>query len=107
MLTAASVFALGLAAAGALVSGPAAAASHEVVIEGMAFVPAQLKVKQGDMVVWVNKDMFAHTASAQDRSFDTGEMAPGDRKAFVAAKRGTVPYVCTFHPSMKGMLIVQ
>jgi plastocyanin len=106
---AALVLAWSVVPAGALVSAPASvvAASYEVVIEAMAFVPAKLTVKRGDTIVWVNKDLFAHTASAQDRSFDSGEMAPSAKRAFVADKRGAFPYICTLHPTMKGVLIVE
>ena len=106
-LAAALVLAWSVVPAGALVSASVVAASHEVVIEAMAFVPAKLTVKRGDTIVWVNKDLFAHTASAQDRSFDSGEMALGAKRAFVAGKRGSFPYICTLHPTMKGVLIVE
>lgn len=101
------VRALVMLPAGLLMAVPAVAASHTVVMEGMAFVPASLKLKRGDTVVWVNKDLFAHTASAGDRSFDSGEMAPGSKWTFVAAKPGTFAYTCTLHPPMKGTLVVE
>ena len=106
-LVALLVRALVMLPAGLLMAVPAVAASHTVVMEGMAFVPATLKVKRGDTVVWINKDLFAHTASAGDRSFDSGEMAPGSKWTFVAAERGIVPYLCTLHPPMKGTLVVE
>ena len=92
---------------GAFAPAAARAASHNIVMEAMAFVPPKLTVKRGDTVVWINKDLFAHTASAGDRSFDSGEMAPDKRWSFVAGKRGTFPYVCTFHPSMTGSATLQ
>jgi plastocyanin len=85
----------------------AAPAIHTVVVEGMAFSPATLTVRQGDVVVWVNKDLFPHTATAQDRSFDSGEIAAGKNWRYVARKTGTLAYVCSLHPTMKAALIVK
>jgi len=36
--------------------------THTVTIEGMQFRPQALSVALGDTVVWVNKDLVAHTA---------------------------------------------
>jgi plastocyanin len=91
----------------AVLSASPAAATHTVVMEGTAFVPATLTVRRGDTVVWVNKDMFPHTATAQDGSFDSGAFAPNRTWKYMAAKNGTFPYVCTLHPTMKGVLVVE
>ncbi len=93
--------------AGAVMPAPATAATHTIIMEGVAFVPETVTVKQGDTVVWVNKDLFPHTATAQDRSFDSREMAPAKTWKYVARKNGTFPYVCTLHPTMKGTLVVK
>ncbi len=85
----------------------AQAATHTVVIEGMQYSPATLTVKRGDTVVWVNKDAFPHTATASDRSFDSGAIGADKRWRYVAAKPGTHGYVCTYHPTMKATLIVE
>jgi plastocyanin len=92
---------------GALQSGLAASAAHTVVMEGIAFTPNVLTVAKGDSIVWVNKDAFPHTATAQDKSFDSKEIAAGKTWRFTARKAGTFPYVCTLHPTMKGTLIVK
>lgn len=94
-------------AAGTVVSVAAAAATHTVVMEGVAFVPQTLTVKQGDTVVWVNKDPFPHTATAEDRSFDSGEMGADKTWKYTVSKKGKVPYLCALHPTMKGTLVVE
>ena len=38
--------------------------THYVVIEQMRFNPPTLTVQRGDRIQWVNKDLVAHTASA-------------------------------------------
>ena len=83
-----------------------AAKGHEVTMDGTRFIPETLTVQRGDRVVWVNKDPFPHTATA-DGAFDSGSIAAGRPWSYTAYKQGELPYVCTFHPGMKGMLVVQ
>ncbi|HZN48411.1 MAG TPA: cupredoxin family copper-binding protein [Ramlibacter sp.] len=84
----------------------AAAATHTVTIEGMKFVPETLTVKQGDRIVWNNKDVVPHTATAAG-AFDSRSIGSGRSWSFVAGKPGRHAYVCTFHPGMKATLVVQ
>lgn len=83
------------------------AESHVVVVEQMRFTPAELTVHHGDEVVWINRDLFPHTASADAHAFDSGSIAPQASWHYVARERGRFPYSCTFHPTMHGMLIVR
>jgi plastocyanin len=85
----------------------AAPQTHTVVIEGMHFTPETLTVKRGDRVQWVNKDLFPHTATAGSKAFDSGPIAAGASWSMVAGRAGTLPYVCTLHPTMAGTLIVE
>jgi plastocyanin len=84
----------------------AAGATHTVVIEGMRFSPDSLTVERGDKIVWVNKDLVAHTATAAN-AFDSHEIAPQSSWTYVARKPGHYAYVCTLHPTMKATLIVE
>jgi len=77
-----------------------------VTIEGMQFHPEQLTVHRGDHIVWVNKDLFPHTATAA-RVFDSGSIAADGSWSYTAAKSGEYAYSCTFHPTMKGKITVQ
>jgi len=97
--------ALGVVAAVAVAAaGPA---THTVTMEAVGFQPATITVNAGDTVVWVNKDPFPHTATAQDKSFDSGEIAAAKSWKLVAKKKGTFGYICAYHPTMKGTLIVK
>jgi plastocyanin len=82
-------------------------AVHAVIVVGMKFEPQTLSVKRGDKVVWVNKDFFPHTATALDRSFDSGDIGSNAAWTYVANKSGTFSYICTLHPTMKATLIVK
>src|SRR6186713_1776975 len=85
----------------------AASATHTIVIADMKFSPETLTVGPGDTIVWVNKDFFPHTATAQDKSFDSLDIATNQSWKYVATKMGAFPYVCTLHPTMKAILIVK
>ena len=90
-----------------LAIGPAPT-SHTVEIRGMEFHPAELTVAVGDTVVWINRDLVPHTATGAGKTkWDTGQLAQGDSGRYVARVAGTVSYVCTFHPTMRGKLLVR
>ena len=84
-----------------------AAKTHTVAMDGTRFIPETLAVERGDRVVWVNKDPFPHTATAADGTFDSQSVAAGRSWSYVTHKSGKFDYVCTFHPGMKGTLLVK
>jgi plastocyanin len=100
---AALALALSLAVAVAFADAPAPR-TYTVTIENMGFTPKTLTVQRRDRVVWVNKDLFPHTASA--RTFDSHEIAANGSWTYVARKPGEYAYGCSLHPTMKGKLIV-
>ena len=85
---------------------PRKPATHTVTIDGARFSPADLTVNAGDTIIWVNKDILAHTATAKDASFDSKVIQPGKSWRFVVKRKGAVPYTCSFHP-MNGTLTVR
>ena len=94
------------AAAGALLlvaaPGPAAGATHVVVIDKMKYgsVPA---LKVGDTVVFVNKDIFRHTVTATNNSFNL-DLAPGARGSLNINSAGRATFACKYHPGMRGSM---
>ena len=81
--------------------------TYIVTMQIVGFEPSVLTVKTGDRVTWVNKDLFPHTATADDKAFDSKSVAPAGTWTFVARRPGTHTYACTFHPTMKGTIQVQ
>lgn len=71
----------------------------------MAFGRVPAGVRAGDVVVWVNKDMFRHTATARDRSFDV-DLPPGKSARTMVRKPGTISFYCRYHPGMTGRLVI-
>ncbi len=80
---------------------------HVVVMEALRFSPPVIEVAAGDTVIWKNKDPFPHTVTAENRRFDSGEIAANRSWKFRAGKKGDYSYVCTLHPTMKGRLVVK
>ena len=93
-------------AAALALPGTGQAATHTIRIEGMQYVPSTLTVRRGDRVVWDNRDVVPHTATAKGK-FDSGNIATGRSWSHVMGKAGRFDYVCTFHPGMKASLVVQ
>ena len=81
--------------------------THTVTIDGSQFVPSSLTVHPGDVVVWVNKDPFPHTATSDAGRFDSHEIAPNQSWTFKPSAKGTFAYICTLHVTMKGTLRVE
>ena len=88
-------------------SGAAAVTVHTVTIDGFAFKPASIVVKEGDSVEWRNTDPVPHTVTAKDAGLDSGEIAANGHYRFTAKKKGRFAYICTLHPIMKGELVVE
>lgn len=86
---------------------PAAAAprTHTIVMDKMKFGAVPAGVKAGDTILWVNKDMFRHTATAKDGSFNI-DLPAGAKGKTVVRKAGAIAFTCKYHPGMRGMLKV-
>jgi plastocyanin len=84
------------------------ATTHTITIEGMKFEPEALTVAVGDIVVWVNKDLVAHTAtSAKAGLFDSKLIEPDKSWTLIVRTRGDFGDVCTYHPTMTATLRVE
>lgn len=83
---------------------PAQAETIQVTIDKLVFSPATVEAKVGDTIMWVNKDVFAHTATVNG---DWDVMILPKKSASLTLKRvELVDYSCRFHPNMKGHLTV-
>lgn len=82
----------------------APAAEHFVEIRQFSYVPARLDASPGDTVTWINRDIVPHTASATNGGWDSGEIAPGERKSIVLPVKFERGYFCLYHPAMRAEL---
>lgn len=73
----------------------------------MRFNPSQVTVQAGQTIEWKNEDMFSHTVTADDGSFDSGLIDPGHSWRMTFKNPQTIAYHCRPHPNMKAMLVLQ
>jgi plastocyanin len=101
------LFAISCAAlvAALLVPSLGLAAEYRIVIDDMAFGPVPETLRVGDVIVWENRDIFEHTATARDDSFDV-DLPPDSEASVTLETAGTFDFYCRFHPGMTGTLVV-
>ena len=92
---------------GSASTAAAAETTDAIEISDFKYLPADVTVESGTQVTWTNSDDAAHTATADDGSFDTGDLDRGDSKAVVLDEPGTYAYFCRFHPFMKATVEVR
>ena len=81
--------------------------TDKVDIADYKFAPETIQVAAGTKVTWTNSDATAHTATADDSSFDTGDLDKGDSASVTFKNPGEFTYYCRFHPFMKATVEVQ
>ncbi len=86
-----------------------AAGAGGVTMADFSFTPAAITISVGDTVTWTNSGPDEpHTATADDGSFDTGEVAVGGSASHTFTEAGTFPYTCSLHPDqMRGTVTVE
>jgi plastocyanin len=84
---------------------PARAATVQITMQDLEIMPAAAKAKVGDTIEWVNKDVFAHTATARNGDWDV-MLPPNQTATLVLKKAGVIDYYCRFHPNMKARLTI-
>lgn len=116
------VLALALAGCGTTVAQPmtlppaptpkatAAARSPRAVavkIRDFEFGPRTLRITRGTRVTWSDADTTNHTVTfAKGRPGDLGNLDPGDMVSAHFTRAGIYAYVCTYHPNMRGRVVV-
>lgn len=97
------------------VSTNAFSEEHTVGMSGWEFSPANLTIRVGDTVVWVNDDDTKHKMSFEDKlpggptRDDAHKFDIGEKFHFRFTRVGTFKYVCTTHEGqdMVGSIVVK
>jgi len=79
-------------------------AEYTINIRKFKFEPDHIDVHIGDTITWVNQDLVAHTATAEDGDWDTEMLEKSQSKSLQVTKGMTGEYFCVFHPHMKGKI---
>lgn len=89
-----------------VVKTPVAPTAHAVSIAQMKFIPETLRVHLGDTVVFTNKDVVDHDATAlPDSSWSSHALHPGESWKWVADTSSD--YFCSIHVVMRGTIVVE
>lgn len=97
-----------VAACGQPAPGPVDAPPDTVVVQDFAFHPQEVVIEAGTTLTWTNQESgVSHTATAEDRSWDSGVLRPGRLFEMRFSEAGTYPYFCTIHPRMRGVVVVE
>jgi plastocyanin len=82
----------------------------KVTIQDLKFIPAKLTIKAGQTVIWTNKDDNDHTVDFdkldKKPEIKSGNLSNGDTFKHKFNRAGRFPYSCSYHPRMKGIIIV-
>ena len=94
-----------------VVTGMETVAAHQesgvaMSVVDFAFEPATLTVPAGTTVTWTNNGARPHTVTADDGSFDSGRLDPGEQFSHVFDQPGTFTYRCGYHEEMQGTIVV-
>lgn len=81
-------------------------ALHSIEITQMRFYPAELKVKKGDKVIFVNHDLVTHDITEESRKAWSSSPLVADQTWMLVVTE-TVNYFCSIHPVMKGKIVVE
>lgn len=100
----AALVALPLTAAIARADGHAT--THTVVIKDFAFNQANIEIKAGDSITWINEDGARHSATDLNGAFDTGLLKKGEEATLTLSGAGQFEYRCTPHAKMRGTITI-
>ena len=78
-----------------------------VEIQGFRFRPANITIKRGTRVRWINRDSAAHTVTANNGAFNSGLLRKGETFSRTFRTVGKRAYHCNPHPYMRGSVVVQ
>ncbi len=70
------------------------------------FDAADVSIAPGTTLMWTNEGQVPHTVTADDGSFDSGTLNPGDSYIVTFLGSGTLYYHCEIHPEMVGSITV-
>ena len=78
-----------------------------VIVRAFTFTPAEVRVRPGDRVTWVNCDPDPHTSTADGGQWSSPLLSSGDAFTHTFDAVGDFPYHCEPHPFMLARVIVE
>ena len=87
-------------------SGGGGSNANTIYMNNMAYSNTNLQISAGVKITWINNDNMTHTVTADDNSFDSGDIGPGGSFNYTFNTVGTYTYHCKYHSTMKGTIVV-
>jgi plastocyanin len=84
-------------------AAPRTAETKTVSIKDFVFDPKTISINVGDTITWTNDGAAPHTVSADDASFDSGNLDKGATFSRTFDTAGTFAYFCKYHGSKGGV----
>jgi plastocyanin len=72
-----------------------------------AYVETRIVVPVGTTIEWLNSDRVVHTVTADDASWDSGAIRPGERWRASFHEPGLYTFHCGPHPFMRAVVVVR
>ena len=80
--------------------------THTVEIKQMAFVPAEMKIRKGDKVRFINYDIVAHNITEEpSKAWSSSPLQT--EQSWTVEPEVSANYYCSLHPVMKGRIVVE
>lgn len=90
-----------------LLVGGAVAADHEVSISDYKYQPAEIRIRPGDTVTWVNREKrTSHSVLFVANGEESERFFPAEKWSHTFPATGRFEYRCGPHPEMTGVVIV-
>jgi plastocyanin len=88
---------------------PAASSAPAAVVHmhDFSFDPETVTIQAGQSVQWINDDAVFHSATASDKSWNSGELDQGRSYSRTFDTPGTYEYYCDDHSYMQATVVVK
>lgn len=79
---------------------------YTVEIKQMKFIPDRIVVREGDKIVWINKDFVDHDITEEHgKAWSSPKLPPNTSWVMTVTKNET--YYCSIHVVMKGRVVIE
>ena len=81
-----------------------------VAIKNLAFAPAEVRIRAGGTVTWVNCETVgfeSHTSTADGGEWSSPSLTSGEVFSHTFSQAGRYAYHCVPHPSMTAAVVVE
>jgi plastocyanin len=80
----------------------------DIAIMDFSFVPEAVTVPVGTRIKWANMDASEHKVANVDHTlFNSPYLHTGESFSYTVTGAGTIEYMCTLHPTMRGTIVVK